>query len=132
MQTTGALLIPPGLIHSCTRGLIRPGSASFLRRPEIPSEQLSYSSVPLQVARREFQTSDTDTAAKFIGAGATTVGVVGSGAGIGTAFGSLIIGYAKNPSLKQQLFSYAILGFALSEATWLFYLMVTFLINFAM
>merc|ERR1712172_221606 len=29
---------------------------------------------------------------------------------------ALIIGYARNPSLKQQLFSYAILGFALSEA----------------
>merc|ERR1712178_329856 len=29
---------------------------------------------------------------------------------------SLVIGYARNPSLKQQLFSYAILGFALSEA----------------
>merc|ERR1712071_457036 len=35
---------------------------------------------------------------------------------MGTVFGSLIIGYARNPSLKQQLFSYAILGFALSEA----------------
>merc|ERR1712088_748900 len=54
---------------------------------------------------------DIDTAAKFIGAGAATVGVAGSGAGIGTVFGSLIIGYARNPSLKAQLFSYAILGF---------------------
>merc|ERR1712223_574274 len=43
--------------------------------------------------------SDIDSAAKFIGAG------------IGSVFGSLIIGYARNPSLKQQLFSYAILGF---------------------
>merc|ERR1712080_623082 len=60
--------------------------------------------------------SDIDSAAKFIGAGAATVGVAGSGAGIGSVFGSLIIGYARNPSLKQQLFSYAILGFALSEA----------------
>merc|ERR1711862_65419 len=34
---------------------------------------------------------------------------------VGSVFGSLIIGYARNPSLKQQLFSYAILGFALSE-----------------
>merc|ERR1712032_942179 len=59
---------------------------------------------------------DIDTAAKFIGAGAATFGVAGFGAGIGTVFGSLIIGYARNPSLKQQLFSYAILGFALSEA----------------
>uniref|UniRef100_A0A8B9STH6 ATP synthase membrane subunit c locus 2 n=1 Tax=Anas platyrhynchos TaxID=8839 RepID=A0A8B9STH6_ANAPL len=39
---------------------------------------------------------DIDTAAKFIGAGAATVGVAGSGAGIGTVFGSLIIGYARS------------------------------------
>jgi F-type H+-transporting ATPase subunit c len=39
-------------------------------------------------------------------------------------FGSLIIGYARNPSLKQQLFSYAILRFALSE-------MMAFLLLFA-
>merc|ERR1711879_229881 len=78
------------------------------------------------------QRSDIDTAAKFIGAGAATVGVAGSGAGIGTVFGSLIIGYARNPSLKQQLFSYAILGFALSEAMGLFCLMVAFLILFAL
>merc|ERR1712111_178512 len=63
---------------------------------------------------------DIDSAAKFIGAGAATVGVAGSGAGIGSVFGPLIIGYARNPSLKQQLFSYAILGFALSEAMGLF------------
>merc|ERR1711874_8349 len=44
---------------------------------------------------------DIDSAAKFIGAGAATVGVAGSGAGIGSVFGSLIIGYARNPSLKQ-------------------------------
>ncbi|KAL6034086.1 hypothetical protein STEG23_007956, partial [Scotinomys teguina] len=122
-------------IRSCTRGLIRPVSASLLSRPEAPSKQPSCSNSPLQVARREFQTSvvsrDIDTAAKFIGAGAATVGVAGSGAGIGTVFGSLIIGYARNPSLKQQLFSYAILGFALSEAMGLFCLMVAFLILFA-
>ena len=58
--------------------------------------------------------------------------VAGSGAGIGTVFGSLIIGYARNPSLKQQLFSYAILGFALSEAMGLFCLMMAFLILFAL
>merc|ERR1712131_57764 len=62
---------------------------------------------------------DIDSAAKFIGAGA------------GSVFGSLIIGYARNPSLKQQLFSYAILGFALSEAMGLFCLMMAFLLLFA-
>merc|ERR1712106_95455 len=74
---------------------------------------------------------DIDTAAKFIGAGAATVGVAGSGASIGTVFGSLIIGYARNPSLKSQLFSYAILGFALSETMGLFCLMMAFLLLFA-
>merc|ERR1739848_390448 len=74
----------------------------------------------------------TLTPPKFIGAGVATVGVAGSGAGIGTVFGSLIIGYARNPSLKAQLFSYAILGFALSEAMGLFCLMVAFLILFAL
>ena len=87
------------------------------------------------IASRALTTSssrnDIDSAAKFIGAGAATVGVAGSGAGIGSVFGSLIIGYARNPSLKQQLFSYAILGFALSEAMGLFCLMMAFLLLFA-
>jgi len=90
---------------------------------------------PSVAAVRTLQTSsasrDIDSAAKFIGAGAATVGVAGSGAGIGSVFGSLIIGYARNPSLKQQLFSYAILGFALSEAMGLFCLMMAFLLLFA-
>lgn len=90
---------------------------------------------PLVSQVRSFQTTskacDIDSAAKYIGAGAATVGVAGSGAGIGTVFGSLIIGYARNPSLKQQLFSYAILGFALSEAMGLFCLMMAFLLLFA-
>lgn len=84
---------------------------------------------------RLFQTStlnrDIDSAAKYIGAGAATVGVAGAGAGIGTVFGSLVIGYARNPGLKQQLFSYAILGFALSEAMGLFCLMMAFMLLFA-
>merc|ERR1711872_41057 len=90
---------------------------------------------PSVVAVRCLQTSQTsrdiDSTAKFIGAGAATVGVAGSGAGIGSVFGSLIIGYARNPGLKQQVFSYAILGFALSEAMGLFCLMMAFLILFA-
>jgi F-type H+-transporting ATPase subunit c len=84
---------------------------------------------------RTFQTSvarqDIDQAAKYIGAGAATVGVAGSGAGIGSVFGSLVIGYARNPGLKGQLFSFAILGFALSEAMGLFCLMMAFLLLFA-
>ncbi|EHB09061.1 ATP synthase lipid-binding protein, mitochondrial [Heterocephalus glaber] len=134
-------LVSTGFFWDTSPLLSRPLSALVLNRPKTRTdESLSSFVVPRSlnslVPSRSFQTSiisrDIDTAAKFIGAGAATVGVAGSGAGIGTVFGSLIIGYARNPSLKQQLFSYAILGFALSEAMGLFCLMVAFLILFAM
>lgn len=119
---------------SGTKTYIRPLSSMVSQTQSLQQQQ------PLQppvsfTQVRNLQTSlvrrDIDSAAKFIGAGAATVGVAGSGAGIGSVFGSLIIGYARNPSLKQQLFSYAILGFALSEAMGLFCLMMAFLLLFA-
>ncbi|TRY85338.1 hypothetical protein DNTS_031290 [Danionella cerebrum] len=139
MFTCSKFASTSALVRASSRSLFRPASAAALSRTEQKAEvsavaapQMPFALQPL----RSFQTSavsrDVDTAAKFIGAGAATVGVAGSGAGIGTVFGSLIIGYARNPSLKQQLFSYAILGFALSEAMGLFCLMVAFLILFAM
>ena len=67
-------------------------------------------------------------AARLIGTGIATTGLTGAGIGIGTVFGALILGVARNPSLRGQLFSYAILGFAFSEATGLFALMMSFLI----
>jgi len=71
-------------------------------------------------------------AGKLIGAGAAAAGLIGAGTGIGTVFGALINGVARNPALRGQLFAYAILGFAFAEATGLFALMVSFLILFAM
>nr|YP_537116.1 ATP synthase F0 subunit 9 [Paracoccidioides brasiliensis]AAY30325.1 ATP synthase F0 subunit 9 [Paracoccidioides brasiliensis] len=67
-------------------------------------------------------------AAKIIGSGCATMGLIGAGIGIGIVFAALIMAYARNPSLKAQLFSYAILGFAFSEATGLFALMMAFLL----
>ena len=66
--------------------------------------------------------------AKIIGTGIATTGLIGAGVGIGIVFGCLILVVARNPSLRGQLFSYAILGFAFSEATGLFALMMAFLI----
>ncbi len=66
--------------------------------------------------------------AKIIGTGIATTGLIGAGVGIGIVFGSLIIGVSRNPSMQAQLFTYAILGFAFSEATGLFALMMGFLL----
>ncbi|CAG9787323.1 unnamed protein product [Diatraea saccharalis] len=125
------------LIAPVARSAIFSNTALVRPLAAVPSQTQIVAAAPSQQlsAVRSFQTTsvtkDIDSAAKFIGAGAATVGVAGSGAGIGTVFGSLIIGYARNPSLKQQLFSYAILGFALSEAMGLFCLMMAFLLLFA-
>ena len=70
-------------------------------------------------------------AAKYIGAGVACSGLIGAGAGIGVVFGSLITATARNPQLRPQLFAYAILGFALAEATGLFALMVAFLLLYS-
>lgn len=70
-------------------------------------------------------------AAKFIGAGIAIVSLAGAGLGIGTIFGALLISYSRNPGLEKQLFSYAILGFALTEAIALFGLMMSFVILYS-
>jgi F-type H+-transporting ATPase subunit c len=66
----------------------------------------------------------------MIGAGLATIGLVGAGIGVGVVFASLIISSSRNPQLESPLFSYAILGFALTEAVGLLALMMAFLILF--
>ena len=73
----------------------------------------------------------TVQAAKAVGAGCATIALAGVGTGVGIVFASLVSSFARNPSLKGQLFSYTILGFALTEAIALFALMMAFLILYA-
>jgi len=68
--------------------------------------------------------------AKMIGAGIATISLLGVGIGIGSVFSALINSVARNPSVTKQIFGYAILGFALTEAIALFGLMMAFLILF--
>lgn len=70
--------------------------------------------------------------AKFIGAGLAAIGLIGAGIGVGQVFSALINGVARNPSVKGQLFTYGLLGFALSEATGLFAMMMGFLVLFSL
>ena len=69
--------------------------------------------------------------AKIIGSGLATIGLAGSGVGIGLVFAALINATSRNPSLRPQLFAYAILGFALTEALALFALIMAFLLLYA-
>jgi F-type H+-transporting ATPase subunit c len=68
---------------------------------------------------------------KLIAAGLSTISMAGSGAGIGIVFAGLRRAVAVNPEYSNELFVYAILGFALSEAVALFGLRITFVLLFA-
>lgn len=70
------------------------------------------------------------SSSKLIGGGLATIALAGVGTGVGLVFGSLLMSYSRHPNVKDQLFSYAILGFALTEAVGLFALMMAFLIMF--
>ncbi|RYO80521.1 hypothetical protein DL766_003705 [Monosporascus sp. MC13-8B] len=67
---------------------------------------------------------------KNLGMGSAAIGLTGAGIGIGLVFAALLNGVARNPSLRGQLFSYAILGFAFVEAIGLFDLMVALMAKF--
>jgi len=74
---------------------------------------------------------NTEVVARRIGSGLATAGLGGVGTGIGLVFSGLIKGFSRNPSLKDDLFSYAIFGFALTEAIGLFALMMAFMLLYA-
>ena len=69
-------------------------------------------------------------AAKMIGAGLAVIGMLGSGIGIGTIFGSFITAVGRNPAARGDVFPSTMLGFALVEAIALFALVVALIILF--
>ena len=68
------------------------------------------------------------SASKFIGAGLATIGVIGSGVGIGVVFAGYLLAFSRNPSYQSSLFQYTFLGFAFTEAMGLLAMMMAFLI----
>jgi F0F1-type ATP synthase membrane subunit c/vacuolar-type H+-ATPase subunit K len=80
------------------------------------------------VGKKEKKMTGTTNA---IGAGLCVCGVSGSGVGIGVVFGAFIGAYARNPTVRDEAFRFAILGFALTEAVGLLCLMMAFLILYS-
>lgn len=69
--------------------------------------------------------------AKIIAAGLSSIGILGAGVGIGSVFSGFLNALSNNPRLEATLFNYAILGFALTEATALFSILMAFAFLFA-
>ena len=71
------------------------------------------------------------SAAKLIGAGLATIGVVGAGTGIGVVFAGLLVAFSRNAKLEPRLVQLTLLGFALCEAMGLLAIMMAFLILYS-
>ena len=65
---------------------------------------------------------------QLIGGGLATIGVAGSGVGIGIIFGNYVSAAGRNPAAAPKLFGNVLLGFALTEAIALFALVMAFII----
>lgn len=59
-------------------------------------------------------------ALKFVGAGLTTLGMLGAAVGVGNVFAAMLEGVARNPGAESKMAKYAFIGAALAEAMGLF------------
>lgn len=70
--------------------------------------------------------------AKVLASGPATISLAGTGVGIGVVSAGLMHAVARNPFMVKQPFTYAIPGFASTEAIALFGPMMAFLSLFAL
>lgn len=111
----------------------RPSPFQAVRRQQTPSLLVQAATKNAFAGRRMYSSEIANAAvevSKNIGMGSAAIGLTGAGIGIGLVFAALIQGVARNPALRGQLFSYAILGFAFVEAIGLFDLMVALMAKF--
>jgi F-type H+-transporting ATPase subunit c len=104
-----------------------------LKRPQPALSNTARMVLARQPARRAYSSEMANAlveVSKNIGMGSAAIGLTGAGIGIGLVFAALINGVARNPALRGQLFTYAILGFAFVEAIGLFDLMVALMAKF--
>merc|ERR1719150_454243 len=63
-----------------------------------------------------------------LGCAIAMVGIGGCAQGIGSLFGALVVGMARNPSMKEDLFTYTLIGMGFLEFLAIIVLIVSFLL----
>lgn len=69
-------------------------------------------------------------AARYIGAGLATLGMLGAALGVGNIFSSFLQGALRNPGAADGQFGRLIFGFAVTEALGIFSLLIALLLVF--
>ena len=65
---------------------------------------------------------------QYIGAGLTTLGMLGAAIGVGIVFAAMLNGVARNPAAEGKLSKYVYIGAGLAEAMGLFALVIALLL----
>jgi F-type H+-transporting ATPase subunit c len=69
-------------------------------------------------------------AAKMIGAGLATLGMIGAGLGVGQVWANYFNAIARNPASKEEIGANVWIGFAVTEAIAIYALVVALLVLF--
>lgn len=69
-------------------------------------------------------------AAKMVGAGLATLGMIGAGLGVGQVWANYFNAIARNPSSKEEIGANVWIGFAVTEAIAIYALVVALLVLF--
>mgnify|MGYP000968117766 CR=1 FL=1 len=69
-------------------------------------------------------------AAKMIGAGLATLGMIGAGVGVGNVWSNYFTAIARNPAAKEEIGANIWIGFAVTEAIAIYSLVVALLVLF--
>ena len=70
-------------------------------------------------------------AAKYIGAGLATLGMIGSALAVGNIFGNFLAGALRNPSAAPSQTANLFVGIAFAEALGIFSFLIALLLMFA-
>ena len=68
---------------------------------------------------------------KYLAAGIALIALGGVGNGLGRIFSSLVSEVSRNPGATKTLFTYALIGLALTEAIALYVLVLVFIMMFS-
>jgi F0F1-type ATP synthase membrane subunit c/vacuolar-type H+-ATPase subunit K len=102
---------------SCT--LHRKLFSTSLSYPYLPTSLFSLSNTPLSPTLKNsyfvYQTKRTEATLATIGAAIALMSVGGVAQGIGQLFSALVAGTARNPSIKDELFTYTLIGMGFLE-----------------
>jgi len=69
--------------------------------------------------------------ASALACGIATVALGGVAQGIGSVFAALVVGTARNPAIKDDLFAYTMIGFGMVELIMFIVIMFALMLNFS-